>query len=342
MLRGERCQAACKASAPSWRGARARKAQFSLSISLPQPFAGCSRRARLQGGIAPRPSDDTHAPNAQSPRSRSPADCADPAELLFSPALQAHAQNINLAERTPPPFSVCACAAKILWVDGTGLPLPKSGGTGVSTMQEEDDSEATSVSSGDSGPPTPSANGYPGPQIKESQGAVGELVDEGGEIGQDRLSSSQVPSPEWHECPECGRGFGTSRALKVHRSYHVGRKRPHSGSSSSKPSPLESREGRTAPLPTWSGAFHYICAECGLGFASPSTLEAHRCEHGWRRSPPAPPCNKPPPSPAPREANGEHDTDGADGPYHCTECPGEFGLVSELHEHYMRHARGEL
>uniref|UniRef100_A0ACB8FSR2 Uncharacterized protein n=1 Tax=Sphaerodactylus townsendi TaxID=933632 RepID=A0ACB8FSR2_9SAUR len=222
--------------------------------------------------------------------------------------------------------------------------------TGVSTMQEEDESEATSVSSGDSGSPAPSANGYPGPQIKETQGAVRHLVDEGGEVGQDRLSSSQAPSPEWHECPECGRGFGTSRALKVHRSYHVGRKRPHSGSSSSSSKPPvltlsgnpESREGRTAPPPSWGGAFHYICAECGLGFASPSSLEAHRCEHGWRRSPPAPPRNKLPPSPAPKEANGEHDADGADGPYHCTECPGEFSLVSELHEHYMRHARGEL
>ncbi|XP_015263976.1 PREDICTED: zinc finger protein 526-like [Gekko japonicus] len=264
--------------------------------------------------------------------------------------LKAHAQGIKTAERTPPTFSVCACAARVLWVDGTGLPLPKSGGTGVPTMQEEEDSETTSVSSGDSGPPTPSANGYPGPQSKESHGAVGEPVDEGGEIGHDRLSSSQAPSPEWHECPECGRGFGTSRALKVHRSYHVGRKRPHSGSSSSKPPTLtlsgnpESREGRTAPPPSWGGAFHYICAECGLGFASPSSLEAHRCEHSWRRSPPAPPRNKPPPAPAPapRAANGEHDADGADGPYHCTECPGEFGLVSELHEHYMRHARGEL
>ncbi|XP_054855578.1 replication initiator 1-like isoform X3 [Eublepharis macularius] len=232
-------------------------------------------------------------------------------------------------------------------------------------MQEEVESEATSVSSGESGPPTPSANGYPGtrnrnafrqrqichalgPRSKESQGTIGEPAGEVGEVGQDRLSSSQAPSPEWHECPECGRGFGTSRALKVHRSYHVGRKRPHSGSSSSKPPPmtlsgnLESREGRTAPPPGRGGAFHYICAECGLGFASPASLEAHRCEHGWRRSPPATPRNKLPPSPAPREANGEQDTEGADGPYHCTECPGEFGLVSELHEHYMLHARGEL
>lgn len=185
-----------------------------------------------------------------------------------------------------------------------------------------------------------------GPQSKEPQAAAEELVDEGGETGQERQSSSQAPSPEWHECPECGRGFGTSRALKVHRSYHVGRKRPHSGSSSSKPptssSNAESREGRIAS--TWGrgGAFHYICAECGIGFASPASLEAHRCEHGRRRSPPAPSHSKLPPSPAPREANGDQDTEGADGPYHCTECPGEFGLVSELHEHYMLHARGEL
>ncbi|XP_053123053.1 zinc finger protein 48-like isoform X1 [Hemicordylus capensis] len=223
---------------------------------------------------------------------------------------------------------------------------------GISTMQEEEDeSEATSVSSGDSSPPTPSANGYPGPRSKEPPAAAGELVDDGGEAGQDRLSSSQAPSPEWHECPECGRGFGTSRALKVHRSYHVGRKRPHSGSSSSKPPPPppltlssnpEGQEGRTALAPARGRAFHYICAECGLGFASPATLEGHRCEHGWRRSPPAPARNKLSPSPAPREANGDQDTDGADGPYHCTECPGEFGLVSELHEHYMLHARGEL
>ncbi|XP_062996247.1 zinc finger protein 48-like isoform X1 [Elgaria multicarinata webbii] len=223
--------------------------------------------------------------------------------------------------------------------------------TGLSTMQEEEDeSEATSVSSGDSSPLTPAANGYPvGPRSKEPQTTARELLEDVGEAGQDRLSSSQAPSPEWHECPECGRGFGTSRALKVHRSYHVGRKRPHSGSSSSKPPPplilpgnSESQEGRIAPTSGRGRAFHYICAECGLGFASPATLEGHRCEHGWRRSPPAPPRNKPSPSPAPREANGEQDADGADGPYHCTECPGEFGLVSELHEHYMLHARGEL
>ncbi|KAK9394438.1 zinc finger protein [Crotalus adamanteus] len=224
--------------------------------------------------------------------------------------------------------------------------------TGILAMQEEDESEATSVSSGDSSPATPSANGYPGPQSKEpKKSTAGEQVDDGGEGGQDRLSSSQAPSPEWHECPECGRGFGTSRALKVHRSYHVGRKRPHSGSSSAKPPPPplilsgnpESQDGRVALTSGRGRAFHYICAECGVGFTSPATLEGHRCEHSWHRSPPAPPRNKlAPSSPAPREANGDQDTDGADGPYHCTECPGEFGLVSELHEHYMLHARGEL
>ncbi|XP_032084491.1 zinc finger protein 428-like isoform X1 [Thamnophis elegans] len=225
--------------------------------------------------------------------------------------------------------------------------------TGISAMQEEEEeeSEATSVSSGDSSPATPSANGYPGPQSKDPKLATAvEQVDDVGEGGQDRLSSSQVPSPEWHECPECGRGFGTSRALKVHRSYHVGRKRPHSGSSSTKPPPPplilpgnpDSQEGRTALTAGRGRAFHYICAECGVGFTSPATLEGHRCEHSWRRSPPAPPRNKLAPPPAPREANGDQDTDGADGPYHCTECPGEFGLVSELHEHYMLHARGEL
>ncbi|XP_061454061.1 zinc finger protein 428-like isoform X2 [Rhineura floridana] len=221
---------------------------------------------------------------------------------------------------------------------------------GVSTMQEEEDeSEATSVSSGDSSPPTPSAQGLPGPRSKEPQATVGEPADDGREAGQDRLSSSLAPSPEWHECPECGRGFGTSRALKVHRSYHEGRKRPHSGSSSSKqtpplilPSNPHNQEGRTAPTSGRGRVFHYICAECGLGFASPATLEGHRCEHGWCWSPPPAPRSKLPPSPAPREANGDQDTDGADGPYHCTECPGEFGLVSELHEHYMLHARGEL
>ncbi|XP_028598201.2 zinc finger protein 629-like isoform X1 [Podarcis muralis] len=222
--------------------------------------------------------------------------------------------------------------------------------TGVSTMhEEEDESEATSVSSGDSSPPTPSAQSLPGPRSKEPQATVGEPVDDGGEAGQDQLSSSLAPSPEWHECPECGRGFGTSRALKVHRSYHEGRKRPHSGSSSSKqPPPLilpsnpNNQEGRAAPTSGRGRVFHYICAECGLGFASPATLEGHRCEHGWCWSPPPAPHNKLPPSPTLREANGDQDTDGADGPYHCTECPGEFGLVSELHEHYMLHARGEL
>ncbi|XP_058052284.1 zinc finger protein 428-like isoform X3 [Ahaetulla prasina] len=225
--------------------------------------------------------------------------------------------------------------------------------TGISAMQEEEEeSEATSVSSGDSSPATPSANGYPGPQSKEPKLAIAmEQVDDVGDGGQDRLSSSQAPSPEWHECPECGRGFGTSRALKVHRSYHVGRKRPHSGGSSSTKPPAppltlpgnpDSQEGRTALTSGRGRAFHYICAECGVGFTSPATLEGHRCEHSWRRSPPAPPRNKLAPSPAPREANGDQGTDGADGPYHCTECPGEFGLVSELHEHYMLHARGEL
>ncbi|XP_042295926.1 zinc finger protein 48-like isoform X3 [Sceloporus undulatus] len=240
--------------------------------------------------------------------------------------------------------------------------VPFAGAAREEEDEEEDEenvvSEATSVSSGDSAPPTPSANGYPGPRSgKEPRGTLGELVEAGGggrEAGHDRLSATQAPSPEWHECPECGRGFGTSRALKVHRSYHVGRKRPHSGSSAIKPpallpplvlsgNPPESQDGRTAP----SGrgrAFHYICAECGLGFASPATLEGHRCEHGWRRSPPAslPPRYKRPPSPAAAEANGEQDADGADGPYHCTECSGKFGLVSELHQHYILHARGEL
>ncbi|XP_050786509.1 replication initiator 1-like isoform X1 [Gopherus flavomarginatus] len=226
--------------------------------------------------------------------------------------------------------------------------------TGVSTVQEEEDeSEATSVSSGESRPSTPSANGYPGPRSKELRSAVSEpqqeVAAEEGDAGQGRLGSPQAPSPEWHECPECGRGFGTSRALKVHRSYHVGRKRPHTSSSKpppSRPAPPsagdpEGRDARPVPPSPRAGAFHYICAECGLGFASPASLEAHRCEHGWRRSPPAPPRNKGPPAP-PREANGARDAEGADGPYHCTECPGEFGLVADLHEHYMLHARGEL
>ncbi|XP_074926802.1 uncharacterized protein LOC116818411, partial [Chelonoidis abingdonii] len=226
--------------------------------------------------------------------------------------------------------------------------------TGVSTVhEEEDESEATSVSSGESRPSTPSANGYPGPRSKELRSAVSEpqqeVAAEEGDAGQGHLGSPQAPSPEWHECPECGRGFGTSRALKVHRSYHVGRKRPHT--SSSKPPPPrpappsagdpEGRDARPVPPSPRAGAFHYICAECGLGFASPASLEAHRCEHGWRRSPPAPPRNKGPPAPS-REANGARDAEGADGPYHCTECPGEFGLVADLHEHYMLHARGEL
>uniref|UniRef100_A0A8D0BJ87 C2H2-type domain-containing protein n=1 Tax=Salvator merianae TaxID=96440 RepID=A0A8D0BJ87_SALMN len=73
---------------------------------------------------------------------------------------------------------------------------------------------------------------------------------------------------------------------------------------------------------------------------SPPTCSVCAC--AARVLPPAPPRHKLPPSPAPKEANGDQDTDGADGPYHCTECPGEFGLVSELHEHYMLHARGEL
>lgn len=224
--------------------------------------------------------------------------------------------------------------------------------TGVSTVQEEEESEATSVSSGESRPSTPSANGYPGPRSKELRSAVSEppqeVAPEEGEAGQGRLGSPQAPSPEWHECPECGRGFGTSRALKVHRSYHVGRKRPHS---SPKPPPArpapppagdpEGRDARPVPPSPRAGAFHYICAECGLGFASPASLEAHRCEHGWRRSPPAPPRTKGPSAP-PQEANGAQEAEGADGPYHCTECPGEFGLVADLHEHYMLHARGEL
>nr|XP_023968449.1 zinc finger protein 575 [Chrysemys picta bellii] len=185
--------------------------------------------------------------------------------------------------------------------------------TGVSTVQEEEDeSEATSVSSGESRPSTPSANGYPGPRSKELRSAVSEpqqeVVAEEGDAGQGRLGSPQAPSPEWHECPECGRGFGTSRALKVHRSYHVGRKRPHTSSSSKPPPPRpappsagdpEGRDTRPVPPSPRAGAFHYICAECGLGFASPASLEAHRCEHGWRRSPPARPAIRgPPPHPA--------------------------------------------
>uniref|UniRef100_A0A8C3HH13 C2H2-type domain-containing protein n=1 Tax=Chrysemys picta bellii TaxID=8478 RepID=A0A8C3HH13_CHRPI len=175
-------------------------------------------------------------------------------------------------------------------------------------------------------PPTPHLS--LGPRSKELRSAVSEpqqeVVAEEGDAGQGRLGSPQAPSPEWHECPECGRGFGTSRALKVHRSYHVGRKRPHTSSSSKPPPPRpappsagdpEGRDTRPVPPSPRAGAFHYICAECGLGFG-----------------PPAPP----------REANGARDAEGADGPYHCTECPGEFGLVADLHEHYMLHARGEL
>ncbi|XP_067318149.1 zinc finger protein 428-like isoform X1 [Anolis sagrei] len=231
-------------------------------------------------------------------------------------------------------------------------------------------SEATSISSGASRAPSPAAtttaaaNGFPGPRgAKEAPGGpAGELPDTAGAVtGEDRLSSAsqEPPSPEWHECPECGRGFGTSRALKVHRSYHIGRKRPHGGGGGSGPpsSPsLLGPPGAKAPPPpegppSRGRAFHYICAECGLGFASPASLEGHRCEHGWRQRgvPGALPRHKPVPSPSPAPAGGqanggteeEEEAEG-EGPYHCTECPGEFGLVSQLHQHYMLHARGEL
>ncbi|XP_042295925.1 zinc finger protein 771-like isoform X2 [Sceloporus undulatus] len=318
---------------------------------------------RGPGGRGQRPSSlpvdslQLGSPSRPGPERSQEADMAEAAQQQAEATAAAAAAAGGSSEDLGPP------AAPVAEEDPAAAASQVPIGAAREEEDEEEDeenvvSEATSVSSGDSAPPTPSANGYPGPRSgKEPRGTLGELVEAGGggrEAGHDRLSATQAPSPEWHECPECGRGFGTSRALKVHRSYHVGRKRPHSGSSAIKPpallpplvlsgNPPESQDGRTAP----SGrgrAFHYICAECGLGFASPATLEGHRCEHGWRRSPPAslPPRYKRPPSPAAAEANGEQDADGADGPYHCTECSGKFGLVSELHQHYILHARGEL
>ncbi|XP_027527012.1 wiskott-Aldrich syndrome protein homolog, partial [Neopelma chrysocephalum] len=154
---------------------------------------------------------------------------------------------------------------------------------------------------------------------------------------------------EWHKCPECGRGFGTSRALKVHRSYHVGRKRPQGHAP---PPSSASHAPRGGPAPLSSGPspfkFHYICAECGLGFAAPGALGAHRCEHGRRRrhrSPPGP--STPPPAPPPPRRAAPPPPPSPPSPptpppFRCTECAGAFGLVAELHEHYMLHARGEL
>lgn len=158
---------------------------------------------------------------------------------------------------------------------------------------------------------------------------------------------------EWHKCPECGRGFGTSRALKVHRSYHVGRKRPQGGGVVLRAPPPPSSHASAPPSHAHSPPshappfkFHYICAECGLGFVAPGALGAHRCEHGRRRrrrspSPTPPPPRRQAPPPPPQQATPLPGPP-SPAPFRCTECAGAFGLVAELHEHYMLHARGEL
>lgn len=125
----------------------------------------------------------------------------------------------------------------------------------------------------------------------------------------------------------------------------MGRKRPQGppGGARGGGAPAAAPPGGSSPF-----KFHYICAECGLGFVAPGALGAHRCDHGRRRrrhrSPPGPPGPAPPPPrrPAPQPPGANPPPPVPPAPFRCTECAGAFGLVAELHEHYMLHARGEL
>ncbi|XP_051632126.1 basic proline-rich protein-like [Manacus candei] len=190
----------------------------------------------------------------------------------------------------------------------------------------------------------PAAAGWVGEGGRARQGR--------GRAGGGRVSGERPPRWGGGE----GRGSGTSAPSAGGASAPPGRSRCTAATTwaasapqgHAPPPPAPPPRGGPAPSipagPSPPFKFHYICAECGLGFAAPAALGAHRCEHGRRRRPRSPPGPSPPPTPPPprRQAPPPPPSPSPPPPFRCTECPGAFGLVAELHEHYMLHARGEL
>uniref|UniRef100_A0A8C0IL54 C2H2-type domain-containing protein n=1 Tax=Chelonoidis abingdonii TaxID=106734 RepID=A0A8C0IL54_CHEAB len=154
-------------------------------------------------------------------------------------------------------------------------------------------------------------------------------------LGQEQGAESAVSEPQQEVAAEEG---------GCRPGYHVGRKRPHTSSSKRRrpagPPSAGDPEGRDArPVPPHPELEPSTTSALNVAWASPRLPP-------WRltavnmagAAAPAPPRNKGP-LPVPR-GQWRPGCRGADGPYHCTECPGEFGLVADLHEHYMLHGRG--
>ncbi|XP_058876001.1 zinc finger protein 70-like isoform X1 [Acipenser ruthenus] len=147
-----------------------------------------------------------------------------------------------------------------------------------------------------------------------------------------------------HRCPQCRKGYQEERQLREHLASHQ-RSKPY-------PCPLCPKTYRTAAelkdhSNTHTGERPYACPHCQKRFAHRGGLIVHSKTHSGGRKgrraldrgrPPSPP---PPSSSSSQSRRGQGEGSGQAG-LRCLDCGVFFRRESELHEHYMQHARGEL
>ncbi|MBN3285248.1 ZN782 protein, partial [Polyodon spathula] len=147
-----------------------------------------------------------------------------------------------------------------------------------------------------------------------------------------------------HRCPHCRKGYREERQLREHLATHQ-RSKPY-------PCPLCPKTYRTAAElkdhgNTHTGERPYACQECQKRFTHRGGLIVHGKTHsggrkgrrsldrgGRDRGKHAAPF-------PPQSGRGQGEGSGQAG-LRCFDCGVFFRRESELHEHYMQHARGEL
>ncbi|XP_030068776.1 gastrula zinc finger protein XlCGF67.1 [Microcaecilia unicolor] len=149
-------------------------------------------------------------------------------------------------------------------------------------------------------------------------------------------------------CTDCGENISSFTSLKAHQNEHVVR-------------PLDpwALFTETKKITTWweayscpdcksnfilscdlkhkSGLDSPLCSKCGQCFQSQARLSQHECR-GVGAGPEQDATEKKEKRDLAEDSPVVIKEDGL----RCTECEGEFQLISDLHKHYMMHARGEL